>query len=145
MLSTKVPFALLILLSSLCSYAQTGTAATPSSTKLSISPRAVNIGEPATLTAKVQLGAAPIRHGSVTFCDANAARCQGLAVLGSAQLTSNGMASVKLSLGAGTYSIKAVFAGTPRTVPPVPGSASATLALTVARGSKTPRQERNRN
>jgi len=111
--------------------------AVPTTTELTISSRYVDIGTPVTLTARVLLGSAPVRHGTVVFCDANAARCQGLAILGSAQLTSSGTAFARLTFGAGTYAIKAVFQGTPRTVPPVSGSASSVLALTVNTGAKS--------
>jgi hypothetical protein len=95
------------------------------------------------LTATVLLGAVPVRHGSIVFCDAMAARCQGLAVLGSAQLTNSGTASVKLTLGAGTYSIKSVFQGTPRSVPAVSSSASAAQTLTIDNNSKSLPQKRS--
>jgi hypothetical protein len=44
---------------------------------------------------------------------------------------------MQLTLGAGRYAIKAVFQGTPRTVPPVSGSASPVQALTVNTGAKS--------
>ena len=87
-----------------------------------------------TLTAKVLLGAMPFRHGSIVFCDAKAVRCQGLAVLGSAQLTSSGTATIKLTLGTGTYSVKAAFPGTPHSVPPASSSVSAAKTITVNGG-----------
>jgi len=110
-------------------------------TTLSISSRSVGMGTPVTMTAKVVLGATAVRHGLVVFCDASAARCQGLAVLGSAQLTSNGTATLKLTLGAGTYSVKASFVGTPHSMPPAASSVSATQKITVNGGSKTRPQE----
>ena len=48
----------------------------------------------------------------MTFCDAAAAQCTGAAIFGTAQLTNSGSATANLVLGSGTYSIKAVFAGT---------------------------------
>jgi hypothetical protein len=116
----------------------TGTRTT---TTLGISSRSVDIGTPVTMTAKVLLGATAVRHGSIVFCDASAARCQGLAVLGSAQLTSNGTATLKLTLGAGAYSVKAVFTGTPHSMTPASSSASAAQKFTVNGGSKTRPQE----
>jgi hypothetical protein len=113
-----------------------GNSAAATTTELTISSRSVEIGMPVTLTATVLLGAMPVRHGSVEFCDANASRCQGLAILGSAQLTGSGTAFTRLTLGAGTYSIKAVFRGTPRSAPPVSGSASSPQAFTVNAGAK---------
>lgn len=114
-----------------------GNTAAPTTTDLTISSRYVDIGTPVTLTARVLRGSTAVRHGTVVFCDANAARCQGLAILGSAQLTISGTAFTRLTLGAGTYAIKAVFQGTPRTVPPLSGSASSMQALTVNTGAKS--------
>lgn len=88
------------------------------------------------MSAKVSVGAMPVQHGVVMFCDAEASRCEGSALFGSAQLTKNGTASVRLTLGAGTYSIKADFAGTSRTTPPFAASSSAAQALTVAFNTK---------
>lgn len=119
----------------------TGTRTT---TALSISSRSVDIGAPVTMTAKVLLGATAVRHGVIVFCDASAAHCQGLAVLGSAQLTSKGTAILKLTMGAGTYSVKAAFMGTPHSTPPAASSASAAQTFTVVGGSKTRPQEGNK-
>jgi hypothetical protein len=131
--STSMVVLLFLLYSSVYALGNSRAATT---TELTVSSRSVDIGVPVTLTATVLLGATPVRHGSVVFCDANASRCQGLAILGSAQLTGSGTASTKLTLGAGTYSIKAVFRGTPRSVPPVSGSASSAQAFTVNAGGK---------
>jgi Bacterial Ig-like domain (group 3) len=146
MFKIKVSFALVLLSSSVCSYAQAGAAAVQhSTTTLTISPRHADIGTPVMLTAMVQFGVVPVRHGSIVFCDAMAARCQGLGVLGSAQLTSSGTASVKLTLGAGAYSIKSVFQGTPRSAPPVSSSASAAQTLTIDNNSKALLQKRSKH
>jgi hypothetical protein len=131
-----ISLVLFLLLACVYGSADPNTAA-PTTTELTISSRDVDINTPVTLTARVLLGSAPVRHGAVVFCDANAARCKGLAILGSAQLTSSGTAFMRLTLGAGTYAIKAVFQGTPRTVPPVSGSASPVQALTVNTGAKS--------
>jgi hypothetical protein len=142
MLKTKILIVLLIPFACICTSAHAIDAtAAPSTTKLGVSPRTVGIGVPVTLTAKVVLGAMPVRHGSIVFCDANAARCQGLAILGSAQLTSSGTATIKLTLGAGTYSVKAAFLGTPRSVPPVSSSTSAAQTITVSGSTRTGRPE----
>ena len=64
---------------------------TGTTTKLSISSRSVEIGAPVTLTAKVLLGGAgPARVNRVLR--RKSCPCLGLAVLGSAQLTSSGTA-----------------------------------------------------
>jgi hypothetical protein len=39
------------------------------------------------LPARVLVGTMPVRHRAIVFCDANAARCRGLAIFGTAQLT----------------------------------------------------------
>jgi uncharacterized repeat protein (TIGR01451 family) len=82
-------------------------------TTLTISPGAsVNAGTTITMTAAVLHGAIPVFPGVVTFCDASAPQCTGTAVLGTAQLTNSGSATATLILSSGSYSIKAVFAGT---------------------------------
>ena len=91
-------------------------------TKLGISPSSVEIGSPVTLTATVLNNGTPVQHGLVMFCDAKAVRCQGLAVLGTAQLARNGTAVMKLTLGGGLHTVNAVFQGTPHTIPPVSGA-----------------------
>jgi len=134
---TKILLAVVVLLAFLPSSARAVDAmAVPSTTELHLSASDVDLGTPVTLTAEV-LFAGPLRRGSILFCDASAVRCQGLAVLGSAQLTSRGRASIKLTLGAGSYSIKAVFQGTPRTAPPVSGSTSIAQTLSVKRMTKS--------
>ena len=69
--------------------------------------------------------------GQVVFCDATAAHCDGAAVFGTAQVTASGTAELKLILGVGTYSIKAVFHGFNAN----PTSASAAQAVTVTADS----------
>ena len=82
-------------------------------TTLTISPDAsVNAGTTITMTAAVLHGATPVFPGLVTFCDASASQCTGTAILGTAQLTNSGSATLTLILSSGNYSIKAVFAGT---------------------------------
>ncbi|HEX4786243.1 MAG TPA: Ig-like domain repeat protein [Candidatus Sulfotelmatobacter sp.] len=82
-------------------------------TTLAISPgNLVDAGATITLTATVLHGSTPVFPGLVTLCDANATQCSGTAIFGTAQLGNSGTATLKLVLGAGSYSIKAVFAGT---------------------------------
>jgi len=51
--------------------------------------------------------------GSVSFCDSLlGAGCQGAALLGSAQLTSDGTAAISIHLGPGAHVLTAVYAGT---------------------------------
>jgi hypothetical protein len=65
-----------------------------------------------TLTATVKAGTTAISPGVVTFCDASASYCTDIHLLGTAQLTSAGTASMKFVPGPGSHSYKAVFAGT---------------------------------
>jgi hypothetical protein len=55
-----------------------------------------------------------------------------LAILGRAQLTKDGTATLKLTLGVGTYQVKAVFRGTPHGDLPAAASASAIKRLKVS-------------
>ena len=73
---------------------------------------AVTSGIMVTLTATVQFNGAPATAGSVNFCDATAAYCTDIHLLGTAQLTSAGTASIKLRPGVGSHSYKAVYGGT---------------------------------
>ncbi len=87
----------------------------------------VAAGSVVTLTATVRAGTVPVALGQVRFCDAAAAYCTDIHLLGTAQLTSAGTAGLRLVPGIGAHSYKAVFVGTGNDV----GSASAAAALTV--------------
>jgi hypothetical protein len=65
-----------------------------------------------TLTATVTSSGDPVAPGAVNFCDATVSYCTDIHRLGTAQLTPSGTAVIKLILGPGTHSIKAVFVGT---------------------------------
>jgi Bacterial Ig-like domain (group 3)/FG-GAP-like repeat len=85
-------------------------------TTLTVSSNNVTAGTVTTLTATVTKTApgpvtTNVTLGRVTFCDATATHCDGAAVFGTAQMTVSGTANLKLILGVGTYSIKAVFRG----------------------------------
>lgn len=97
-------------------------------TTLSVSSSSVSVGTAVTLTATVKNGTTAISPGLVLFCDASAAECEDMAVLGSAQLTSAGTAATGVRLGVGTHHIYAVFVGT-TTYPPSTSSAQ-TVAVT---------------
>jgi len=84
-------------------------------------------GTAVTLTATVTAGSAPVTPGLVNFCDAAAPACADIHLLGTAQLTSNGTASLKFIPGNGNHSYKAVFVGTVAAA----GSSSNPSALTV--------------
>ena len=113
-------------------------------TTLTVTPKegSVVAGAALTLTAKVLRNGTPVARGTVLFCEAAASRCVDLSILGKAQLAGDGTASVKLTLGVGTYSMRAVFRGTPRSDFPALGSASAVKRITVtarpASGSTKP-------
>ena len=82
-----------------------------------------------TLTATVLAGATPVHPGLVTFCDATAAaQCKGLAVVGTAQLTTAGTAVLKFVPGSGSHNFLSVFAGTTMYA----ASSSTVQALTVS-------------
>lgn len=65
-----------------------------------------------TLTATVTPASGAIKAGQVNLCDASSKYCTDIHLLGTAQLTSAGMAVFKLRPGIGTHSYKAAFAGT---------------------------------
>jgi Bacterial Ig-like domain (group 3)/FG-GAP-like repeat len=121
-------------------FAQTpATSAGPgpfTTTILTASSNNVTAGTVTTLTATVTKTApgpvtTSVTLGQVVFCNATAAHCDGAAVFGTAQMTAGGTAQLKLILGVGTYSIKAVFHGFNGT----PASSSTTQAVTVTANS----------
>ncbi len=91
--------------------------AVPTTTSLAVSPSNSPDSPLAsqtvvTLTATVAASTTPVSPGLVTFCDATAPHCIGLAVLGTAQLTSAGTAVLRFIPASGSHSYTAVFAGT---------------------------------
>ncbi|UWZ86376.1 FG-GAP-like repeat-containing protein [Occallatibacter riparius] len=88
----------------------------------------VSLGDVLTLTATVKSGSTPLTRGLVNFCDAAAAYCTDVHILGSAQLTSAGTAVLRLRPRLGENSIKAVFAGTRSYLPST--SPASTLSVT---------------
>jgi trimeric autotransporter adhesin len=85
-----------------------------------------------TLTATVQAGTTALTLGQVNFCDAAAASCTDIYLLGTAQLTSAGTAMLRLRPGPGSHSYKAVFRGT------LAGAASASAAVGLTVGPRPP-------
>jgi hypothetical protein len=67
-------------------------------------------GSVVTLTATVMAGSTPVTPGQVNFCDATAKFCTDIHLLGTAQLTANGTATLKFRPGVGSHSYKAVLA-----------------------------------
>jgi hypothetical protein len=91
----------------------------------------VSAGSMITLTASVTTGANSIKQGQVNFCDATAAFCTDVHLLGTAQLNSSGKAQLNLRPGAGSYSYKVIFPGTPKTTVPYAASVSNSSSLVV--------------
>ncbi|HYM05299.1 MAG TPA: FG-GAP-like repeat-containing protein [Terriglobales bacterium] len=87
----------------------------------------VTSGTAVTLTATVLAGSTPVTQGRVNFCDASAVACADIHLLGTAQLTSAGTATLKFIPAIGSHSYKAIFAGTVSAA----GSSSGASALTV--------------
>jgi hypothetical protein len=91
---------------------QTPSALTLALTNSGAQVTSVSSGTPVTLTATATNSGAPVTRGTVVFCDTSVnSACTGPAVLGSAQLTSNGTAAITLRLGIGAHSFQAVFNG----------------------------------
>ncbi len=85
-------------------------------------------GTVVTMTATVEAGATTLTLGQVNFCDASAASCTDIHLIGAAQLTSAGSAVLCFRPGPGNHSYKAVFLGTVAGAP----SSSAAAGLTVS-------------
>lgn len=106
-------------------------AATPSptTTELTISTGNSVAGRVlVTLTASVSASGNPVSPGLVLFCNAEAAYCEDLNILGQAQLTASGSASLNLILPIGPHQIRAEFKGTSSNAP----SSSSTESVTVS-------------
>src|SRR5277367_4689872 len=104
--ATKSIYVFLAMLAALCIVATPSFSISGTTTTLAITPdSSVAAGTAVTLTATVTRAGTPITAGSVTFCNA-AASCPGPGVLGVAQVTSNGTATLKLILGVGTYNVQ---------------------------------------
>lgn len=85
-------------------------------------------GTPVTLTATVTSGSTPLTVGQVVFCKATATYCGPGSMVGIAQLTSAGAATLTLVPGMGNHSYKAIFLGTNA----AGSSSSAASSLSVA-------------
>ncbi len=112
---------------------QTAAAATPTSTKLTVTKGANRV---ITLTATVNSPGAPVTIGQVNFCDASSNYCTDIHLLGTAQLTSAGTAVMKFVPGIGKHTYKAIFAGRTK-IPAYLGSSSGVVPLTVHGTSPT--------
>ena len=94
---------------------------------------AVAPGSVVTLTATVMAGSTPVTPGQVNFCDATAKFCTDIHLLGTAQLTANGTATLKFRPGVGSHSYKAVLAE-PAGLRPSASTASS-LTVTASQGT----------
>ena len=107
----------LVLAVFLSAMAETVAAQTATSTSLALTSgsqvvSSVAAGSVVTLTAKVLAGGTAVSPGQVNFCDATAKTCSDIHLLGTAQLTAGGTATLRLRPGIGSLSYKAVFLGT---------------------------------
>ncbi len=93
-------------------FALTATATSLAVTSNGVVVTSVKTGSVVTLTAAVDAGTTPVKQGQVNFCDAKAAYCTDVHILGTAQLTSSGTATYKFRPGIGARKYKAVFVGT---------------------------------
>jgi hypothetical protein len=104
---------------------------TTTTLSLQATEEVVRAGVVVKLTAKISSVLSLISRGQVRFCDADAARCDGLAIVGVAQVNPNGSATLTLTLGPGNYHFRALFCGTPRSDPPASASNSSIQAISI--------------
>jgi hypothetical protein len=95
----------------------------------------VTSGSVVTLIASVNSTAGAVTTGQVNFCDATATYCTDVHLLGTSQLTSAGVATLKFIPGIGNHSYKAVFVGTNVNLPS--SSSASQLAVTGTFSSTT--------
>jgi len=107
------------------------TAAGSTSTTALASGNSMAAGGKLTLTASVLAGTTPVTAGLVNFCNAAATHCTDINLLGTAQLTSSGTATISFFPGIGSRSYKAVFVATPNAATPHTGSTSAASTVNV--------------
>ena len=84
-----------------------------------------------TLTAATTSGGTAVTQGVVNFCYSTQLSCSGAALVGTAQLTTAGTASISFRPAVGSHSYEAVFMGTGS----VAASKSAASTLAVTQGS----------
>ena len=120
-----------------CGGPQVAWASVATTTTLAVSSGSGSVttvaaGSVVTLTATVNAGSAPVTPGQVNFCDAGAMLCTDIHLLGTAQLTAAGTATVRFIPGIGVHSYKAVFAGTGVDAASSSGAAELTVTGTAA-------------
>lgn len=131
-----LPYCSLLLLAAALLLGSNATGQTATTTSLTLTSggqtaSTIATGTKITLTASVKAGGTTITRGLVNFCDASATYCTDIHVLGSAQITSAGTATLNLRPAPGSHTYKAEFVGTPHTTIPYSPSASSTATLTV--------------
>ncbi|MFP5226749.1 MAG: FG-GAP-like repeat-containing protein [Acidobacteriota bacterium] len=117
-----------------------GSASTTTATTLQISSggkaaTSVAAGSVVSLTASVAAGSTTLTTGTVSFCTAGATGCDPTHLVGTAQLTSAGIATLHFVPGMGVHSYKAVFAGVGNNT--TSASAAATLTVTATQPTTT--------
>jgi hypothetical protein len=100
--------------------------------KVVASGGSVGSGSKVTLTAAVASGSTKVTVGQVNFCDASASSCTDIHLLGTAQLTSAGTATLNLRPSIGNHSYNAVFAGTPHGATAYAASTSSSAGITLS-------------
>jgi hypothetical protein len=111
--------------------------ANSTATTLTLAPATVSYESPVALTAAVTIpSGGSVGVGQVIFCDASASICNPVLSLATAQLTSNGTATVHLPPGTiGTHSYTAIFLGQTELLAST--SAAQTVTVTGAYSSST--------
>ena len=113
-----------------------GQSKTPTTTTLALttnggSNATVALGTVVTLTATVSPTSGAMSAGQVNFCDASANYCSGIHLLGTAQLTSAGVATLKVRPGTGSHLYEAVFLGTKNFALSTSGTSALTVTETI--------------
>jgi FG-GAP-like repeat/Abnormal spindle-like microcephaly-assoc'd, ASPM-SPD-2-Hydin/Bacterial Ig-like domain (group 3)/FG-GAP repeat len=107
-----LPLLILAISSASARAAATATTTTLAITSSTGAVTSTNAGTAVTFTATVKAGATLVQAGQVNFCDATAAHCTDIHVVGIAHLTTAGTAVFKFVPGPGVHSYKAEFAVT---------------------------------
>jgi hypothetical protein len=115
--------------------AQTATSTTLALTAAGNPASSITAGTLVKATATVNAGSAPLTTGTVNFCDATATYCDPSHLIGTAQITSAGTATLSFIPGPGSRSYKAVFAGT--TTNAASTSTTSNLAVTATQPTTT--------
>ncbi|MGA7155862.1 MAG: FG-GAP-like repeat-containing protein [Acidobacteriaceae bacterium] len=121
-------FVLLALSSGLGAAAQAYTTTTIAFTAAGAPVTVVLAGTAVTLTATVTSNGVPVTPGQVKFCDAIPGHCTDIHLLGTAQLSTSGVATFKFIPAVGTHTYDAIFVGTNSDI----GSSSVPEAIAVA-------------